>query len=86
LLNSELRYQGEKVIRTGECAWCHGQEGRALKGRVPDCTPVGNNHVPGQLKGPTKSTYRWLRMTLCPNEQSTGTNNKTSNTFIRGST
>ena len=61
---SAFRDQGMKVIRTGECDGCHGQEGRALKGRSDDRTPVGNNHVPGQVKGPIKSTYRWLSMTL----------------------
>jgi hypothetical protein len=65
-----------KVIHAGECALCHGQGGRASKGRGPDSTPVGIHHVPGR-QGPTKSTYRWLRKTLLNSHRETGTKRKT---------
>ena len=62
----------EVVIHAGECERCHGQGGRASKGREPDSTPVGIHHVPGQ-QGPIKSTYRWLRKTLLNRQMESGT-------------
>jgi hypothetical protein len=65
-----------EVIHAGECDWCHGQGGRASKGRGPDSTPVEIHHVPGQ-QGPNKSTYRWLKKTLLNRQTESSAKRKT---------